>query len=253
MTNGIFGRLVMRGGLTLAAAFMMTTAVFGQDQAQTGGEDPTETVDASPGDEGSQTGQEPNPEDHGIAEGEPDPNAGDGPDIVIDDGYEIGGWPDDSFDDGSDGGGDWVDDGSDGGTDDGWVDDGTGDGTDDGWVDDGTGDGTDDGWVDDGSGGSVGDDGLVDDGEVTIHYLDGGPVLCADCDGDFGDLPVEAYQMSAGNPLADAAAAGLADAPVAAKPRRNKSQALAVGNMANCLAEHPQLPWICEWQNGAGQ
>jgi hypothetical protein len=208
MKNGSTGRSALRGGLTLAAAMMMTTAAFGQDQDRSVADLPVMMVDVMPVD------------------------GGDGsPEIVIDDGFVIGDWLDDPTNDGT----------GDDGTGDDWVDDGTGDdGTGDDWVDDGTGDnGTGDDWVDDGTG---------DDGEVVIYYLDGGPILCEDCRADFGDLPMEIYQMSAGTPTAD-----VVDAPVAAKPRRTKSHGVAAGSMAECLADHPQLPWICEWQNGSGQ
>ena len=191
MLIGNFNRLMLRGGLTLAAALMVTTAVFGQDQPG-----PGEDIVLNP------------------------------IDMVVDDGSGIGvgGWPDDPVGDGSD-------DGFDGGSGDGTGDDGTGAGT----GDDGTGAGTGD------------DGGVVDEGEVVIYYFDGGPVLCADCEVGITGLPVEAHQSDAFGPLA----AG--NAAPAAKPRASARQPVAASNMADCLALHPQLPWICEWQNGAGQ
>ena len=216
MLIGNFNRLMLRGGLTLAAALMVTTAVFGQDQPG-----PGEDIVLNP------------------------------IDMVVDDGLEIGvgGWPDDPVGDGSD-------DGFDGGSGDGTGDDGAGtgdDGTGAGTGDDGTGAGTGDdgtgaGTGDDGTGAGTGDDvGVVDEGEVVIYYLDGGPVPCAYCDVGITGLPVEAYQSDAVGPLA----AG--NAAPAAKPRASARQPIAASNMADCLALHPQLPWICEWQNGAGQ
>lgn len=232
MVIGNVGRLMLRGGVTLAAALMMTTAVLGQDQAA--GEDPAVTVEVMPFEGDILIWHDVNPADDGIAVDETEPAADGGPDIVIDDGEVIDDWPgDDGWTDEE-----WVDDGS---VDDGW--------TDEEWVDDGS----DGGWVDDGSDGGTGDGtdgaadgGVVDDGEVVIYYLDGGPVRCAEC--DLGDLPMEAYQSGAGNPEVQRG-----DEPVAAKPRRSSGTAFAVGSMAACLADHPQLPWICEWQNGAGQ
>ena len=205
MLIGNFNRLMLRGGLTLAAALMVTTAVFGQDQPG-----PGEDIVLYP------------------------------IDLVVDDGSGIGvgGWPDDPVGDGSD-------DGFDGGSGDGTGDDGAGTG------DDGTGAGTGDdgaGTGDDGTGAGTGDDvGVVDEGEVVIYYLDGGPVPCAYCDVGITGLPVEAYQSDTVGPLA----AG--NAAPAAKPRASARQPVAASNMADCLALHPQLPWICEWQNGAGQ
>ena len=250
MLIGNFNRLMLRGGLTLAAALMVTTAVFGQDQPG-----PGEDIVLNP------------------------------IDIVVDDGLEIGvgGWPDvpvgDGSGDGFDGGAGTGDDGTGAGdvgagTGDvgaGTGDDGTGagdvgagtgdDGTGAGDVGAGTGDvgagdvGVGDvgaGTGDDGTGADTGTGtgdgvGVVDEGEVVIYYLDGGPVLCADCEVGITGLPVEAYQSDAVGPLA----AG--NAAPAAKPRASARQPIAASNMADCLALHPQLPWICEWQNGAGQ
>ncbi len=205
--------------------------------------------------------------------------SGDGTDDWVDDGTDGG--SDGTVDDGS--GDDGTDGGSDGTVDDGSGDDGTGDGTDD-WVDDGTGGGTDgtgddgtvvdgtvvdgtDDWVDYGTdGGSDGtvddvtidgsvdwvDDGtVVDEGEVVIDYLDGGPVQCDDCDFTAWDLPLEAYQMGEGAVGDVAPQAAQNDAP-AAKPKRSSSRTFAASGMAECLLQHPQLPWICEWQNGVG-
>ena len=260
-----FNRLVLRGGLTLVAALMLTTAAFGQDQSDAGSgiaTDPTDVAsDAGTGDDGSNVAAGGD----GNATGEPDPIAVDAdviPDPVIDNGGDIpvDGWTGDPVDGGSgDGSGDWVDDGSGDGTGD-WVADGSGDGTGDGtgdWVDDGSGGGTGDGtgdWVDDGSGGGTderadagtGGDGAINEGEVVIYYMNGGPVPCAECEVAIADMSVEAYQMSAASPLVAAN-----DAP-AAKPRRSASRSVAASSMADCLALHPQLPWICEWQNGAG-
>ena len=238
MLIGNFNRLMLRGGLTLAAALMVTTAVFGQDQPG-----PGEDIVLNP------------------------------IDMVVDDGLEIGvgGWPvvpvGDGSGDGFDGGAGTGDDGTgagagtgDDGTGAGDVGDGTGDdgaGTGDvGAGDAGTGDvGVGDvgaGTGDDGTGADTGTGtgdgvGVVDEGEVVIYYLDGGPVPCAYCDVGITGLPVEAYQSDAVGPLA----AG--NAAPAAKPRASARQPIAASNMADCLALHPQLPWICEWQNGAGQ
>ena len=196
MLIGNFNRLMLRGGLTLAAALMVTTAVFGQDQPG-----PGEDIVLNP------------------------------IDMVVDDGLEIGvgGWPVVPVGDGSG-------DGFDGGA--GTGDDGTGAG------DVGAGTGDDGTGADTGTGDGVG---VVDEGEVVIYYLDGGPVPCAYCDVGITGLPVEAYQSDAVGPLA----AG--NAAPAAKPRASARQPIAASNMADCLALHPQLPWICEWQNGAGQ
>ena len=232
-----FNRLVLRGGLTLVAALMLTTAAFGQDQSDAGSgiaTDPTDVAsDAGTGDDGSNVAAGGD----GNATGEPDPIAVDAdviPDPVIDNGGDIpvDGWTGDPVDGGSgDGSGDWVDDGS---------GDGTGDGTGD-WVDDGSGGGTDE-RADAGTGG----DGAINEGEVVIYYMNGGPVPCAECEVAIADMSVEAYQMSVASPLVAAN-----DAP-AAKPRRSASRSVAASSMADCLALHPQLPWICEWQNGAG-
>ena len=253
MARANFNRLMLRGGLTLAAALMLTTAGFGLAQAGGFDEPVTEpvvvVVDDAAGDDGSDV----NTGEDTIAVGEPD-TSGDGsegvPDVPVDDGSGSGTDVviDDPVDDGSGGGtGDWVDGGSGDGTGDGtgdWVDDGSGGGTGDGtgdWVDDGSGGGTDD-RADAGTGG----DGAINEGEVVIYYMNGGPVPCAECEVAIADMSVEAYQMSADSPLVAAN-----DAP-AAKPRRSASRSVAASSMADCLALHPQLPWICEWQNGAG-
>ena len=249
MARANFNRLMLRGGLTLAAALMLTTAGFGLAQAGGFDEPVTEpvvvVVDDAAGDDGSDV----NTGEDAIAVGEPD-TSGDGsegvPDVPVDDGSGSGTDVviDDPVDDGSGGGtGDWVDGGSGDGTGD-WVDDGSGGGTGDGtgdWVDDGSGGGTDD-RADAGTGG----DGAINEGEVVIYYMNGGPVPCAECEVAIADMSVEAYQMSAASPLVAAN-----DAP-AAKPRRSASRSVAASSMADCLALHPQLPWICEWQNGAG-
>ena len=249
MARANFNRLMLRGGLTLAAALMLTTAGFGLAQAGGFDEPVTEPVVVVVDDAAGEYGSDVNTGEDAIAVGEPDPS-GDGsegvPDVPVDDGSGSGTDVviDDPVDDGSGGGtGDWVDGGSGDGTGD-WVDDGSGGGTGDGtgdWVDDGSGGGTDD-RADAGTGG----DGAINEGEVVIYYLNGGPVPCAECEVAIADMSVEAYQMSAASPLVAAN-----DAP-AAKPRRSASRSVAASSMADCLALHPQLPWICEWQNGAG-
>ena len=121
----------------------------------------------------------------------------------------------------------------------------------DGWVGDGW---VDDGWVDEGlDGGYDGEDvgpyvdlgeGVVDDGMV---HIGGNPDFCEACGGAVDDLLVEAYQMSAAGIVTDLSVV------VAAKPRKSSAEPTLSNNAAECNALHPQLPWLCEWQNSVGQ
>ena len=156
-----------------------------------------------------------------------------GPDVAIDDGDYIAVEPEPG-----DGGL-----GDDGLVDDGWVGDG--------WVDDGW---VDDGWVDEGlDGGYDGEDvgpyvdlgeGVVDDGMV---HIGGNPDFCEACGGAVDDLLVEAHQMSAAGIVTDLSVV------VATKPRKSSAELTLSNNAAECNALHPQLPWLCEWQNSVGQ
>ena len=151
-----------------------------------------------------------------------------GPDVAIDEGDYIAVEPEP----GEEGLGD------DGLVDDGWVGDG--------WVDDG--------WVDEGlDGGYDGEDvgpyvdlgeGVVDDGMV---HIGGNPDFCEACGGAVDDLLVEAHQMSAAGIVTDLSVV------VAAKPRKSSAEPTLSNNAAECNALHPQLPWLCEWQNSVGQ
>ncbi len=234
------------GGLGLVAALMLTTAALAQDAAPEGDDRVMAGVDLVVDDGSVQNWHDLAPDDGGIAIDEPAPT--DGTDPVEGDGGDQTGDPaNDGSDVGvDDGSGDevWIDDGSGDGVDDGWVDDGSGD---DGWVDDGTDGGVDDG-TDGGTGTDGSDDGVVPGDDVTIYNMDGGPERCIDCDVGLGDLPPEAYQMSAGGPIV-----APADAPVAHKANRPTTHGLAMSAMHECLVLHPQAAWICEWQNGAGQ
>jgi hypothetical protein len=204
MKIGRTDKQMLKTGLGVIAAMLMSTATFAQDV--------TDEVVLYPYDPVIEDGDvqnwhDVNPgggDDQGIAVGEPDPNDG-GPDIVIDDGDYIPG-----------------DDGE------------TGDHGDD------TGDAGDD------TGDENADDGDVD---VTIYQMDGGPVLCSACEVGIDVLSPEIYQSAAAPVVQHHKPAAVA----AAKPRRSAGAPLAVSNAAECLALHPQLPWLCEWQNGAGQ
>ncbi|MEO8241496.1 MAG: hypothetical protein ABI832_04240 [bacterium] len=85
----------------------------------------------------------------------------------------------------------------------------------------------------DATGDATGDDG------VTVQYWhDLNP------DANLAD-PELAYQNAAGVPLPNERSR------TSSKPNHGT---VAVANLASqCLALHPQLPWLCEWQNGAGQ
>ena len=230
MVSGNLNGRILRAGLSVFAALLVSTTAFAQEAT-----DGSEDVVMYP-----------------VLDG--------GPIIVVDDGFILGdgvvvddsGNSDDVItDDGSDEG--WTEyDLGDGGTGDGGTgDDGTGD---DGTGDGGTGDGGtgDGGTGDNGTGDNgTGDGGLIviDDGEVVIYYMYGDrPLDCPECRDLTLDLPVEAYQMSAGGPqVADVAAAPTV------KPRRSTAAPSMASSAAECLALHPQLPWLCEWQNNTGQ
>jgi len=231
----IFGNLhglILRTGLSVVAALMLSTAAMAQDSGDATDEIVLIAIDPGLGDGDAQNLPDPLPGEWGedIATGEPDPNDDGGPDIVIDDGAFLPG-DEDTGTVKDDTGYDetvFVD----------VIDETTADeGSDDGWVDEG--------WVDDGSG----------DGWVSVHIDDDGMVWfggerdsCEGCRGDevYG-LPVEAYQMSAGGMLNDG------PAEIAAKPRKSSAGSTAMKAAAQCLDLYPQQPWLCEWQMGSGQ
>jgi hypothetical protein len=223
MTAGNLNKTILRSGVSIVAALLLSTAVFAQDATDGAGPDPlTDQINVQNWHDLTTIDVATGGDDQGIAVGEPDPTAGGEPDVVVDDG--TGGDPADDP---------MVDP---------MVDDGTGDGS--------TGDPTGtDGTGTDGIGdGSTGDGGVVvDDGEVLIYYMDGGPEFCAECDFQTVDLSAEAFQTGVNVPQVTAHAAP------AAKPRRSKAHPIVSSVAASCLAQHPQLPWLCEWQNGAGQ
>jgi hypothetical protein len=260
MVIGTLNDRILRTGLSVVAALLLSTAAFAQDADGTP-EISDDAVTMPVDDSGMVQG------DEGPAEGGPDEEIN----VDIFTTYVVDEVPgDESAGDDGAGDNDWVDDGS---GDDGWIDicntvvcgeDGepiVGEPGDGGWVDEAPGE---EGAGDEGTGDEgTGDDGWVyiDDGEVVIYYLDGvRPLDCPECRDITLDLPVEAYQMSAGG-LSDLDAQAGVDVPavndvVAAKPtksRKSRGAASYVGTQADCLAQHPQLPWMCEWQNGAGQ
>ncbi len=232
MVNGSVNKQLLRIGLSVVAALLLSSATFAQDAVGSDDELVLNPVDLAI-DAGGETGGE----DPGFAVGEPDPNDAGEPDVVIDDGG--------------------VMPGDDAGADDGVVDDGV---VEDEVVDDGSWQdpvGDDDTIIviDDGLCIGVGcvpgddsvtyDGGYGYDGEVVIYYMEGPrPEDCMNCR-DL-DLPVEAYQTTGGPLVTDT------DAAVAAKPRRSSAAPSLAGDSAACLALHPQVPWLCEWQNGAG-
>ena len=120
------------------------------------------------------------------------------------------------------------------------VDDGSGgDGT---VVDDGSGgDGT---VVDDGSGGD-GTDGGTDGG--IVYATDDGAGGCGSC----------IFENTAGvGPLVIPRTQGDNHRTLTLVPSASgdaaRQTAVAHGS-ASCLAKHPGLPWMCEWQNGASE
>ena len=114
------------------------------------------------------------------------------------------------------------------------TDDGSGDGTDVSGA--GSGDGTD---VTDAGGDATG----TGDGIDVIYTLDGGP-NCGGCEYQ-DEVPV--FQVQPGG-IAHNAPAQV----VIQGDHEVEGQPVARGSTA-CAAQHPSLPWLCEWQNGIGQ
>lgn len=210
MTNGVLKTHLLRTGLSVVAALLLSSAAMAQDVVAT--DDAAVSYAVDPAVE-TEAGYEAG------SEGDPD--------VIIDDGAYLPG--DDGTVEGEkpvDGGDDWT-----------WVDPGTDDGTII-WIDDGACIGVDcvpgdDSYTYDGDGGEV------------VYFDLGGPRPedCPECR-DL-DLPVWAYQTGAPMPT-------VTESAPAAKPRRSKSASGLASDAAACLALHPQLPWLCEWQNGAG-
>lgn len=121
-----------------------------------------------------------------------------------------------------------------------------GGGTDDGTVvDDRTvqDDGSVDPGTDDTSGGEP-----IDDGTVVIYYMDGGPIDCVECRDETAGLPDVALEMGGADPVV---------LDHVKRTTRSRASTLvqmsSVSDVAACLEQYPQLPWICEWQIGASQ
>lgn len=193
MVNGVLKTQLLRTGLSVVAALLLSSAAMAEDVVAAEDAAVTYAVD-------------PVIEDDGFVPGD-EGDAGD--------------WDGEKPEDG-----DWT-----------WVDPGTDDDTII-WIDDGACIGV---------GCVPGDDSYTydgDEGEVVYFELEGPrPEDCPECR-DL-DLPVWAYQT--GGPLVTET-----DSAPAAKPRRSKSAPGLASDAAACLALHPQLPWLCEWQNGAG-
>ncbi len=208
--------LILRAGLSLAAALMLSgAAVAGQASGARGPDVATAFGDGwvLVDEVVVQTTHEINPDasggDEGIAVGEPDPTGGSGDDPATGDG--------------SDGSGDQA------------TGDGSGDGT------DVSGDGSDDGTDVTGDGsGDVTDSG---DGIDVIYTMDGG----SNCGGCEYQNAVPVFQMQSGG-IAHNAPAQI----VVHSDHEVARQTVAHGSAA-CTARHPGLPWMCEWQSGASQ
>ena len=203
MATGDLNRMILRAGLSVVAALLLSSVGIAQDAS---GDGRTVTVDLSTVD--------PVPVDiaidpvvtdggdPGIAVGEPDPT-GDG--TVA---------------------GDGTGDGTEAG-------DGTGDGT---VVGDGTGDGTVISYS----------DGTSDCGGCEMQNM-AGPLLTPALAGTPGKAGHRAAVAAGVALAATASASGSGSGSgnyVAHTPVTRAAQA--------CLTQHPGLPWLCEWQNGAG-
>jgi len=227
MGLGMLNKGVLRGGLGIAAALLLSTAVFAQDASGDEGTSSVTTVqnwhDLNPG---IAVG-EPDPTaggDEGIAVGEPDPSGdgsepdpgdagddagdGDGPDIVIDDGLCIGAdcTPDEGTDPGDDHGTDVTE-----------------------------------------------TDETGTEPEVGIYTLDGVGAACIDCNIALNDAPVAIGRPGNHTKV---------ERTHTAKPRVHAGSGSSDGSdvaltttnaMAQCMSQHARSTWICEWQNGAGQ
>ena len=281
MVTGYKNGTIVRTGLSLVAVLMLSGAAFAGPATATAGN----AVVPEPGFGGDliavQATDEVTTGGEGIAVGEPDPS-GDGPGGDQTTGDGTGGGTGDGTDvgtgDGTDGStGDGTDvgtgDGTDGSTGDGSTGDGstgggtdvgTGDATDGGAVGDGTvdevwiSDGTGDPVVVDGTGGDpVANDGSVPveggtidfgDGTVGIYYMDAGPSRCGGCE----------HQDTAG-PLIQPPMNFRGHQPAAHQPQivtgsdREVTRQPVARGAAACLAQHPGLAWMCEWQSGANQ
>ena len=230
--------LILRTGLSLVAALMLSgAACAGQATATTGAirVQPVFDRDLITVDVGPQTMHEINPgsTDQGVATGEPDPNGGAG----------------DQTGDGGTGGDPTAGDG----TGDGSGDQATGDGTGDGGGDQATGDGTGgDPSAVDGSGDGSGDQAVGDQTGGDPSALDSG-------DGSVTVDNMGGIFQNTADPVMQPQLAGNSH-PVAAPPSQNLAHSAHEGagqplahSGAACLAQHPGLTWMCEWQNGAGQ
>jgi hypothetical protein len=223
------------------AALMISTAAWAQDATGDDGSVPSTTEPTV-----TEGGDDP-----GIAVGEPSPDDADPGEVVIEDPL-----PDED----DTGDGDWADDGGDGGS----EDAGDGDsGGDDilvgvcGWADgtepsgpcNGEGDGI---VVEDGDGlvgicgwaagaepsGPCNTFGEVDFGDGQILYMTGGPL-----DSAHGGGSDQAANLGGGGPIV-----------TRFQPRGTVAiSSFGATNLAQCLADYPDLPWICEWQYGADQ
>ncbi len=239
MATGDLNRMILRAGLSVVAALLLSSAGFAQDAS---GDGRTATVDLSTVDPAPvDIAIDPvvtDGGDPGIAVGEPDPTGdGTGDGTVAGDGSGDGTVADDGSGDGTVAG-----DGTSDGTGDGTVvGDGTGDGT---VVGDGTGDGT---VVGDGTGdGTVisYSDGTSDCGGCEMQNM-AGPLLTPALAGTPGKAGHRAAVAAGVAPAATASASGSGSGNyVAHTPVTRAAQA--------CLTQHPGLPWLCEWQNGAG-
>ena len=218
MFSGILNGQLLRGGLSLVAALLLTSAAMAQDVAV--------------GEEGVMYAVDP------IFVIDPMPVFED--DQGTDDGTTI----DEVTDDGT-----TIDEGTDDGT---TTDEGTDDeGTVEEWVwdEDDTIISIDDGLCIDIDCAPV-DKTDPSDGEVVIYDMDGGrPEDCPQCRDLTSGVPDEIYQMSASGPLVTETVTEMAPA---AKPRRSRAAPSTPSNAAECLALYPQLPWLCEWQNTTG-
>lgn len=220
MRLGNLNKAIMRGGLSVVAALLLTTAGFAQDAA-------TDEASAGPvvvqnwhdlnpgGDEGIAVGEpDPSGGDEGIAVGEPDPN---GDDTAVDPGDDTS-----------------VDPGDDTATDPG---------------DDQGGDDDPEIVIDDGL--CIGADCTPEEGTVTttadggvIMYMNGGPDACINCNGMPVTTPGRSHNPRAVERSHTVPAVNHDQSDVALN---------ATASKANCLAQHARATWICEWQNGAGQ
>ena len=88
----------------------------------------------------------------------------------------------------------------------------------------------------------------TDESTMVIDALEGGLIDCVECLYETVGLPGVELEMSGVGPVV------LDQVKRSTKSKASISvQMYSVSDAAACLMQYPQLPWICEWQNGTRQ